>query len=89
MKAALTRDPDDPALNTQYAALLAAEGKNDEAVAALEKLHRLQPQDRAIGMMLADAYMQAENYEKADAVYADLLAQRRTMPNWHRPEGRF
>ena len=59
MKAALTRDPDDPALNTQYAALLWAEGKTDEAVGALEKLHRLEPQDRESPGMLADAYMQA------------------------------
>jgi len=43
-------------------------------VIALEKLHQLKPQDREIGMMLADAYVQAENYEKADAVYANLLA---------------
>src|SRR5271156_3604391 len=74
LTAALTRDPDDPALNTQYAVLLGAEGKTDEAVAALEKLHRIEPQDRSIGVMLADAYMQTENYEKADAVYANLLA---------------
>jgi len=39
LKAALTRDPDDPALNTQYAAVLAAQGKSDEALASLEK-HR-------------------------------------------------
>ncbi|MGC2161786.1 MAG: tetratricopeptide repeat protein, partial [Silvibacterium sp.] len=46
LKSALIRDPDDPALNAQYAALLAAEGKNNEAVAELEKLHQLEPKDR-------------------------------------------
>jgi Flp pilus assembly protein TadD len=72
--AALLRDPDDPALNAQYAALLAAQGKNEEATASLEKLHQLQPQDRQVSNMLADAYMQAGMLEKADAVYANLLA---------------
>jgi tetratricopeptide (TPR) repeat protein len=73
LKSALTRDPDDPTLNTQYAALLSAEGKSDEAVAALEKLHKMEPQDREVAMMLADAYVDGKNYEKADAVYANLL----------------
>lgn len=71
---ALLRDPDDPALNAQYAALLAAQGKTGEAAATLEKLHQLQPQDRQISGMLADAYMQAGMLEKADAVFANLLA---------------
>ena len=71
---ALLRDPDDPALNAQYAALLAAQGKTGEATATLEKLHQLQPQDRQISGMLADAYVQAGMLEKADAVYANLLA---------------
>ena len=70
---ALLRDPDDPALNAQYAALLAAQGKTEEATATLEKLHQLQPQDRQVSGMLADAYMQSDMPEKADAVYADLL----------------
>jgi pentatricopeptide repeat protein len=75
LKTALTRDPDDPALNAQYAALLSAEGKNNEAVESLEKLHRLQPKDRAVSRMLADGYVQAGDTEKADSVYAELLAQ--------------
>lgn len=74
LKSALIRDPDDPALNAQYAALLAAEGKNNEAVAELEKLHQLEPKDRSIAKMLADSYVQAGDTEKADAVYAELLA---------------
>jgi tetratricopeptide (TPR) repeat protein len=70
---ALLRDPDDPALNAQYAALLAAQGKPEEATATLEKLHQLQPQNRQVSGMLADAYMQGGMLEKADAVYANLL----------------
>lgn len=74
LKVALTRDPDDPALDAQNAALLAAEGKNDEAVATLEKLRQLQPKDAGIARMLADEYLQADEPEKADTVYAQLLA---------------
>jgi tetratricopeptide (TPR) repeat protein len=74
LKTALDRDPDDPALNTQYAAVLAAEGKSDEAIASLEKLEKLQPNNKEVAGMLADAYAQGQNYEKAEAVYRKLLA---------------
>jgi tetratricopeptide (TPR) repeat protein len=78
---ALLRDPDDPALNAQYAALLSAQGKTDEATATLEKLHQLQPQNKQISNMLADAYMQTGNLEKADAVYANLLTSSPNDPD--------
>ncbi len=84
LKAALSRDPDDPALNAQYAALLSEEGKNNEAVDQLEKLHRLEPKDRGVARMLADGYVQAGEPEKADSVYAELLADTPRMPNWKR-----
>jgi Tfp pilus assembly protein PilF len=89
LKAALTRDPDDPALNAQYAALLAAEGKSDEAVASLEKLHQLQPKDRGIARMLADGYVQAGEPEKADAVYAELLAETPNDPELEAARGQL
>jgi Flp pilus assembly protein TadD len=62
-------------LNAQYAALLGAEGKSNEAVASLEKLHQLEPKDRGVARMLADGYVQAGDAEKADSVYAELLAE--------------
>lgn len=74
LKAALVRDPNDPALNAQYASLLVAEGKSDEGVAVLEKLHHADPGDQAVGRMLADGYAQSGQTDKADAVYAGLLA---------------
>jgi tetratricopeptide (TPR) repeat protein len=74
LRTALVRDPDDPALNAQYAALLAAEGKTSDAVRWLEKLHQLQPQDRHVAKMLADAYVEAGNLDQADALYGELLA---------------
>lgn len=75
LKSALTRDPDDPGLNAEYAALLAADGRVSEAVPVLEKLHQLEPGNRAAAKMLADAYAQAGDVEKADALYAALLAK--------------
>jgi predicted Zn-dependent protease len=74
LETALSRDPDDPALNAQYAALLSEEGKNSEAVEQLEKLHRLEPKDRGVARMLADGYVQGGEPVKADSVYAELLA---------------
>ncbi|MGH9586174.1 MAG: tetratricopeptide repeat protein [Acidobacteriaceae bacterium] len=74
VKSALTRDPDDPALNAQYAALLGAEGKANQAVEELEKLHRLEPKNKSVARMLADGYVQAGEPQKADLVYAELLA---------------
>lgn len=70
---ALLRDPDDPALNAQYAALLGAEGKGNEAVEVLKKLHKLEPKDQGVARMLADGYLQTGDPQKADAVYAELL----------------
>ena len=74
IRSALLRDPADPALNAQYAALQGAQGKTAEAIATLEKLHQLQPGNRQIYAMLADGYLQAGEDEKADAAYAALLA---------------
>jgi predicted Zn-dependent protease len=74
LHSALLRDPDDPALTAQYAVLLSAEGKPEEAVASLETLHQREPKNRQISVMLADACVQADMPEKADAVYAGLLA---------------
>lgn len=75
LKSALTRDPDDPGLNAEYAALLGAEGRVGDAVPVLEKLHQLEPGNRAVTKMLADSYAQAGEAVKADGLYAELLAK--------------
>lgn len=75
LKSALTRDPDDPGLNAEYAALLGAEGHAGDAVPVLEKLHQIEPGNEAVAKMLADSYEQAGESEKADGLYAELLAK--------------
>jgi tetratricopeptide (TPR) repeat protein len=73
IKAALTRDPDDPALNTQLAIVLNAEGKQNESVSTLETLHEKQPNNTFISGMLADAYTQSGAADQADPLYVQLL----------------
>ncbi|MGB9148472.1 MAG: tetratricopeptide repeat protein, partial [Acidobacteriaceae bacterium] len=70
----LQKDPDDPALNAQMAAILNAEGKPAEAIAVLQKLHQLEPDSRSVTGMLADADFQAGDLDAADALYFQLLA---------------
>jgi Flp pilus assembly protein TadD len=89
LKSALTRDPDSPSLNAQYAALLGAEGHPDEAVTVLEKLHQLEPKDDNITRMLADGYVEAGQTDKADALYAQLLAASPNNPELESERGQI
>jgi tetratricopeptide (TPR) repeat protein len=73
VKSAVARDPDDPALNAQWATVLLAQGKNDEALPVLEKLRQLEPGNASVDQMLADAYAQAGHPEKADPIYARMV----------------
>lgn len=76
LEAALEKLPDDPGLNMQMAALLAAEGKADESIASLEKLHTRLPADLQVDQMLADAYLSAHDSAKAEPLLALLLKSR-------------
>jgi predicted Zn-dependent protease len=87
LKSALARDPASPALNAQYAALLGAEGRVDDAIVVLEKLRQLKPKDGAVARMLADAYLQAGDTAKADALYAELLASNPNDPELESDRG--
>lgn len=64
----------DAALEAQLAVVLIAQGKNKEAVPALERLAALEPDDPAVERMLADAYAQAGFHDKAEPLYARLAA---------------
>ena len=74
VRSALDRDPDDPALNAQLAAILSAQGKLPEAITSLEKLHHLHPHNPSVGAMLADAYLQSGDLNKAAALYPQVIA---------------
>lgn len=89
LKSALARDPDSPSLNAQYAALLGAEGRSADAVSVLEKLHRIEPKDNSITTMLADAYAEAGQIEKADDLYTQLLAANPENPQLESDRGQM
>ena len=73
VRQALTKLPDDPGLNMQLASILAAEGKPEDSIAALEKLHAAEPGNTAVDQMLADAYLAAHQSDKAEPLLASLL----------------
>lgn len=73
VSAALQQHPSDLALNAQMAVILNAEGKPADALTVLQKLHTLEPGNRDIAGMLADAEFQAGDLDSADALYQQLL----------------
>lgn len=74
VRSALDRDPDNPALNAQFAAILGAQGKLPEAITSLKRLHQLHPHNPSVGAMLADAYLQSGQLNKAAALYPQVIA---------------
>ncbi len=79
--AALQQHPNDPALNAQMAVILNAEGKQADALGVLEKLHTLEPGNRDVAGMLADAEFQAGDLDAADALYQQLLVATPSDPD--------
>jgi Flp pilus assembly protein TadD len=73
LRAALLSAPDDPTLNAQLAAVLAAED-NAEALPLLQKLHDAHPADPAITRMLAQVLAVAGDYAGSDHLNIQLLA---------------
>jgi tetratricopeptide (TPR) repeat protein len=74
VSAALQKNPSDPALNAEMAVILNGEGKQADALDVLQKLHTLQPANRDVTGMLADAEFQAGDLGAADVLYQQLLA---------------
>lgn len=72
LRAALAQSPDEPTLNTQLAAVLAAQDKA-EALPLLQKLHSVHPEDANITRMLAEIEVQAGDAAAADKLYLALL----------------
>jgi predicted Zn-dependent protease len=73
LRAALAQSPDDAALTTQLATVLAAEDK-PEALDLFQKLHDAHPSDAALTRMLADVLAEAGDAVGSDKLYAALLA---------------
>jgi predicted Zn-dependent protease len=72
LRAALEKAPNDPAMNAQLAAVLAAQNKA-EAVPLLQKLHAAHPEDLAITRMLAEVLDEAGDTGGSDQLYTALL----------------
>ena len=70
----VTAHPEQAAAPIQLGRVLAAEGKNDEAIAELEVAAKLAPADISLQRDLADLYSTAKKYDRAEAAYRALLA---------------
>jgi tetratricopeptide (TPR) repeat protein len=65
--------PDQASARIQLGRVLAAEGKNDDAIAELQAGTKLAPADVSLQRDLADLYIIAKKYDQAEAAYRGLL----------------
>jgi tetratricopeptide (TPR) repeat protein len=79
--------PENAAAHVELGRVLAAEGKNDAAVAELEAGAKLAPADASVQRDLADTYLAAGKNEQADAAYRALLAAHTNDAELHRNFG--
>jgi len=70
----LAAHPELAAAHVQLGRVLAAEGKNDAAIAELEAGEKLAPGDQSVQRELADIYSTAGKNEQAEAAYRTLIA---------------
>src|SRR5580698_5824895 len=73
LRAALTKNPDDPTLTAQLATVLADQDKA-EALPLLQKLHAAHPDDPAVTRMLATVLADAGDFAGSDQLFLHLLA---------------
>ncbi|MGP0020394.1 MAG: tetratricopeptide repeat protein [Candidatus Sulfotelmatobacter sp.] len=67
-------DPHQADPRIQLGRVLAAEGKNDDAIAELQAAVKLVPADVSLQRDLADLYMISKKYDQAEAAYHVLLS---------------
>jgi tetratricopeptide (TPR) repeat protein len=79
--------PGNAGAHIQLGRVLAAEGKNDDAVAELEIGVKLAPEDASAQRDLADIYLAAGKNEKAEAAYRALLTAHANDAELHRSFG--
>ena len=66
--------PDQAAVHVQLGRVLAAEGKNDDAIAELQTGAKLAPTDTSVQGDLAEVYVNAGKNDQAEAAYRALVA---------------
>jgi tetratricopeptide (TPR) repeat protein len=84
----VTARPDEAATHVQLGRVLAAEGKNDEAIAELKTVARATPADVSVQRDLADLYFAAGKNEEAEAAYRALLLAHPNDAELHHDLGR-
>jgi tetratricopeptide (TPR) repeat protein len=72
----------------QLGRVLAAEGKNDDAIAELQAAAKLAPGDVALQRDLADLYLIAKKYDQAEAAYRALLTAHPNDAELHQSLGK-
>jgi tetratricopeptide (TPR) repeat protein len=65
--------PEQPAVHVQLGRVLAAEGKNDDAIAELQAGAKLTPADLEVQRDLAEVYSTAGKNDQAEAAYRSLI----------------
>jgi tetratricopeptide (TPR) repeat protein len=77
----------DASAHIQLGRVLAAQGKNDDAIAELQAGAKLAPQDVSVQQDLADLYTTTGKNEQAEAVYRALIVSRPNDAELHRALG--
>jgi len=80
--------PDQASARIQLGRVLAAEGKNDDAIAELQAGAKLDPTDSSLQRDLADLYIIAKKYDQAEAAYRTLLSANPNDAALHQSLGR-
>jgi tetratricopeptide (TPR) repeat protein len=79
--------PQNAAAHIQLGRVLAAEGKNDAAVAELQEGAKFAPADASVEGELADLYSALGKNDQAEAVYRSMLTKSPSDPKLHRDLG--
>jgi Flp pilus assembly protein TadD len=80
---------DDAGAHIQLGRVLAAEGKNDAAIAELETGTKSAPSDLSAQRDLADLYSTAGKNDQAEALYRGLISKNPNDPELHRSLGQI
>jgi tetratricopeptide (TPR) repeat protein len=83
----VSAQPENGAAHIQLGRVLAAEGKNDAAVAELQTGAKFAPRDVSVQRDLADLYTTLAKNDKAEAVYRSLVTGNPNDPELHRNLG--
>ena len=81
-------NPQQAAPHVQLGRVLAAQGKNDEAIAELQAGMKLAPADLSVERDLADLYATTGKNDLAEAAYRTLLAAHPSDPELHHELGK-